>query len=99
FSIELPRPARIDVGGDIEDVKLYLQNNHADDITLVRAGGDIRSTTFRDANGTVGVVGKEVAPTIGIQGPGTLLVEAGGDIDLGASAGILSWGDLFNQAL
>jgi filamentous hemagglutinin family protein len=99
FAIELPRAARIEVGGDIEDVKLYLQNNHADDISLVRAGGDISSTTFRDDNGTVGVVGSKAAPTIGIQGPGTLLVEAGGDIDLGASTGILSWGDMFNQAL
>lgn len=99
FAFRLPRASRISVGGDIEDAKLWLQNNFDNDISYVRAGGDLRATTFRNEVGAVGVVGSQTNPVIGIGGPGTLLVEVGGNIDLGASGGILSYGDIYNGRL
>ncbi len=75
---------RIEAGGNIEDVNLSIQHARPDDVSRIRAGGDIRFYTGLNSAG------------IQVGGPGRLEVTADGSIDLGTSAGIVSRGNLDN---
>ena len=63
----LPAVSRLRAGRDISNLALTLQNLSPDDVTELRADGDVRP------NG------------VEIRGPGTLLVQAGRNVDLGQS--------------
>ncbi|MEW6664911.1 MAG: filamentous hemagglutinin family protein [Thermodesulfobacteriota bacterium] len=90
----LPKKAEISAGGDIYDLYLGGQNLGSEDLTLVRAGGSIvfperGSGALQDYN-----TGFEVA------GPGTFMVQAGGNISLGdARVGIRTIGGTLNSKL
>ncbi len=89
-SLVLPKQASIEAGQDIKDLGFTIQHNRADDRTYVSAGGNfIDSTNVQQA----GVV-KHV-----ISGPGQLALLAGGDIDLGNAAGVITRGNLDNPYL
>jgi filamentous hemagglutinin len=82
-TLALPKQTRITAGRDIKDFVYTVQNLNPTDVSLLRAGRDIVPTT-----GTA-------ATSLGVfqYGPGTLIVQAGNDIALGASSGIQSLGN------
>ena len=89
MSITLPKKAEITAGGDITDLMYAGQNIHDTDVTRISAGGDI----------TYGYNANAVNEKIEIGGPGYLVVQAGGNIDLGNTKGISAVGNIENQAL
>jgi filamentous hemagglutinin family protein len=88
-------PARVVAGGDIVDLPLTVQHDDGADISSVVAGGDLRYSINRTDNGSV--AGN--FHSINVDGPGTLQLSAGGDIDLQTSAGVTSRGNLVNSHL
>lgn len=83
----VPKSAIIEAGGDIRNLTLITQHFSDDDLTRISAGGDMTYPNADDKQ------------FVQVWGPGTLRVEAGGDLDLGASLGIVTRGNLDNQAL
>jgi len=75
-------------GDDILNLPMDVQHVSANDVSVVEAGNDIALSPTRSSNSFVAV-----------SGPGRLEMTAGRDIDLGASAGVLSRGTLDNPAL
>ncbi|WP_168356039.1 filamentous haemagglutinin family protein [Sphingomonas gei] len=81
-AIFLPKQARITAGGDIVDMFFNGQNLTADDVTRIRAGGDIF--------GTIGST-SDLRPFVRsnnfiLGGPGSFILEAGGDVGPFASS-------------
>jgi len=74
-TIFLPKQGRITAGGDIVDMFFNGQNLTPWDVTRIRAGGDITGTIASSALKPY-VRGNDFV----LGGPGTLIVEAGGDI-------------------
>jgi filamentous hemagglutinin family protein len=95
-ALTLPRQAYISAGTDIIDLRLDGQNLSADDVTVFRAGRDIRyvPTFTSDA-----IDSQFHGGYIRMGGPGRLLVQAGGNIDLGTSEGITAGGANYNLSL
>jgi len=98
----LNKQAHIFAADDIRRLDLIGQNNSADSVTMVSAGGSIDQgiTGITAAKTTLsGTLGYGTAyPEIVIGGPGTLLVQARDSINLGDSRGIQSIGNLMNRA-
>lgn len=96
LSLGLSKPALIAAGRDIVDIDFDLQNIRAGDVTTIQAGRDIRyGIEFNTITGALQSSGKSVL----LSGPGRFDFIAGADIDLGASNGIVSVGNLRNSAL
>lgn len=89
------KPAEISAGRDVRDPNLVVQNLNTSDETTVTAGRDIVYTNFRDPSGNVA----ENRAGITVDGPGQLIVQAGGNVDLAASEGISTRGNTVNPAL
>jgi filamentous hemagglutinin family protein len=85
----LPKMATIMAKGNIQDITYNGQNIGLSDVTTIAAGGSILF-------GSTSTVSRE---QILVGGPGYLVVEAGGTIDLGYSTGILEVGNTANPAL
>ncbi len=86
--LELPKQTLISAAQDIIDVTADVQNQQATDTTSFVAGGDISFTsTIQDAAG------------ITVSGPGQVVLQAGRNVDLGISAGVVTEGNLNNPAL
>ncbi len=85
------KPARVLAGRDVSDISFYLQNNTADDVSVVSAGRDIVAYNANSplrvlarSPGNVLNAGEEnQAGDLQIGGPGTLQLLAGRDLDLG----------------
>lgn len=85
------KPVQVMAGQDIADVALYVQNLQSDDVSIVSAGRNIviynpnsALRTAAQASGNAVDFGSGVlAGDIQINGPGTLQVLAGADLDLG----------------
>ncbi len=88
----LPKAATITAENDITNLYLFSQNLSDEDITLVYAGNDITFRTVRDGSGS-----SNTGITVG--GPGLTVVQAGGNIDLGSSAGVKAVGSSENTLL
>lgn len=92
-SLSLAVPLRIDAAQDIRQpvgiVGINLQHTQEDDLSLIRAAGDIRLTADAVMSGSSWTV----------HGPGDLVVMAGGDVDLQASGGLGAAGNRQNAAL
>ncbi len=82
--LRLAGPAEIRAGADIANLRLVGQHGAADDVTAITAGRNV----LAGQRGAVELVG-----------PGTLDLVAGGDLDLGSSAGVTSTGNLRNARL
>ncbi|OYV01854.1 MAG: hypothetical protein CFE45_02985 [Burkholderiales bacterium PBB5] len=80
----LPKAAVLSAGTDITELSLRVQQLSADDETRITAGRHLQALAFGQV---------EVA------GPGALSVTAGQDLDLGASAGITTTGNLYSASL
>ena len=82
-------------GNDVTNIQLVIQNTSITDSTLVAAGRDIRFPNLRGNSG--GAINN--ASRIEVAGPGSTLVMAGRDVDLGRAIGISTVGDQINPAL
>jgi filamentous hemagglutinin family protein len=91
-----PKAGNIVAGGDIEDLNYTGKNLNPSDVTLIEAGGSITYTTP-----TAPVTDALLQNTEEIQvgGPGFVEVLAGGTINLGDSAGVVSTGNLGDSRL
>lgn len=96
-AVFLSKSAQLWAGRDIANLSLIVQNVDPNDVTSLHAEGDIRFPILRGA--TDGLVIDGGSQGIDVYGPGRLLLEAGGDIDLGASHGVSTAGNLVNPAL
>ncbi len=91
----VPKQAIVEAAVDVENVDLALQNLRSDDLSIVRAGRDIRYLP-QYRSGTPVVSG---GGSVQISGPGRLLLQAGRNISFGLSSGIQAVGDTFNQSM
>lgn len=82
----------VKAGQDVKDLGLVIQHANADanEVSKVEAGRDIVYATGAQ---------RSKGSYMWVAGPGTLEVTAGRNVDLGASAGIVSRGNLDNTAL
>lgn len=99
FFADLAKPAIFQAGRDILDVGVVGQNLRAGDTTRFIAGRDISFPTVRDPLLGSIVSSDDPKARIAIGGPGRVEVIAGRDIDLGASKGVISRGNLANPHL
>ena len=91
----LAKKTVLSAGRNLIGVNALIQNVKAGDVSELIAGGDLLYPSLRSPGG-------QISPGDGgidIQGPGRLLVDVAGNIDLGASRGITSLGDTGNPAL
>lgn len=95
INFNLAKHAEIRAGKDITNAQLVIQNISEDDHSLVAAGRDIRFPNLRGNGG--GVINN--ASRIEFAGPGSALVMAGRNVDLGRAIGISTLGDQVNPAL
>lgn len=91
-----PQPVLAEAGGNINNLTLRAQHFTADDLTRVRAGGDI---TFSAVLGADGIPSGEVKEGVIVGGQGKVEMIAGGNIDLANSFGIVTRGNYDNPAL
>lgn len=94
-ALYISKPIDIIAGRDIIDLGLLDQQFAADNVSTVSAGRDILETSGRTLSGQL----QPNQRTIEVDGPGYLTVQAGRDINLGTSGGIVSGGNLHNTAL
>ena len=90
LNLTLPKAVRVHAGRDVRDLGILAQHVNVGDISRVEAGRDIAFTSG---------INRTDNAKIWVGGLGRLEATAGRDIDLGASAGIVSRGDLDNAAL
>ena len=89
-SLNVPKRAEIAAGKDVRDLGFAIQHNQAGDVTTVQAGRDMIDSTNLSNSSPV----KHV-----VTGPGLLAIQAGRDIDLGNSQGVVTRGNLDNAYL
>lgn len=93
--ISLAEAAVISAGRDLASLDLQIQNTRKE-LSIVRAGRDILNPIqLNEATGAV------LNQSFGLEfaGPGSFIVQAGRDLDLGGSNGITSIGNLKNPGL
>ena len=93
FTLISPEKTDVSSGLDLEDVSLYIQNNNANDISVVSANRDI---TLFDPTSS-GLLSLNAADSsnatfgdVQISGPGTLEVLAGGNLNLGQGTSVFA---------
>ncbi|ODU50842.1 MAG: hypothetical protein ABS92_01755 [Thiobacillus sp. SCN 63-374] len=96
---DLAKSAIFQAGTDIRNATVVGQNLRADDVTRFIAGRDITFATVRDPLSGSIVSSDDPQTRIAIGGPGRVEIIAGRDIDLGASKGVISRGNLANPYL
>jgi filamentous hemagglutinin family protein len=96
LSLYSPQPVLVEAGGDVSNLTLRSQHYSPEDITRVRAGGDIRFDAIVNARGTPSTGVRE---GIIVGGQGKVDVLAGGNVDLANSIGIVTRGNYDNPAL
>ena len=95
LSVNVPKKAEVYAGRDIVNSTFTIQHLAAKDRSYIVAGRDIRYGIIRNYTGAIDSGSRKMK----ISGPGQLLVQAGRNIDLGASGGITSIGNTKNPAL
>ncbi|MDE2306032.1 MAG: filamentous hemagglutinin family protein [Gammaproteobacteria bacterium] len=89
------KPIDLSAGLDIVNLNLVAQNLGAADATTITAGRNLTYPLSRQSTGGLSPDTNGIA----VDGPGQLLVAAGGNIDLGTSAGIVTRANLVNTNL
>ncbi|MES2840066.1 MAG: filamentous hemagglutinin family protein [Pseudomonadota bacterium] len=87
--VAVPKPTLVRAGRDVKDFNLVVQHSSASEVSRVEAGRDVK---FSGVN-------RRDNSKIWIGGQGRLEVNAGRNIDLGTSGGVVSRGDLDNNNL
>lgn len=95
FGLALAKSARLYAGTDIVDLNLSVQHDDPNDLTIVEAGRDVIFPIARAGDGQIA----NSDGLIDINGPGNFFLVAGRNVDLGASSGVQSRGNLGNPAL
>jgi filamentous hemagglutinin family protein len=95
ISLNLAKKSLVKSGRDITNVSLAIQNINSNDVTILDAGRDFRDTSNRDLNGILATNSAKIE----VAGPSDVLVKAGRNIDLGASGGISTVGNVVNTNL
>lgn len=83
-----PKLAEITAGLDITNLTFYGQHHNANDETLISAGRNLVNNSILSSNGL-----------ISLAGPGLLEIDAGRQLNLGASAGVETIGNIYNTTL
>lgn len=83
-----PKLAEITAGLDITNLTFYGQHHHENDQTLISAGRNFVNNSIVGSNGL-----------ISLAGPGMLEIDAGRQLNLGASAGVETIGNIYNTTL
>jgi filamentous hemagglutinin family protein len=94
-SFFIPKPIDVYAGGNIVDLSLTVEQYAPSNVSTISAGGNLTYTSARSLNGSL----TTNQGGIDINGPGQLVVDVGGGIDLGTSSGITSSGNLYDPAL
>jgi len=92
LQLSLPKQAEVSAGRDISNIAYTGQNLGADDVSSIKAGRNITFSSNAD-------LADDHLLRIEEGGAGSLLVVAGGDINLGSSQGIKTFGNAFNANL
>ncbi len=95
LSLNVPKKARIQTGTDLVNSIIKIQHVDKEDVSVISAGRDVKFTSERDQSGTL-LTNKSV---LEVAGPGDVLITTGRNLDLGASEGIVTIGDVANPAL
>jgi filamentous hemagglutinin family protein len=93
-SFNIPKATTVLAGRDILNLGFTVQNNNSKDITLLRAGRDIRDETLQGKDCTKDACLKHL-----VSGPGVFRLIAGRDIDLGNQSGVVTNGNQNNPYL
>lgn len=89
------KSAKLIAGGDIINPALAVLHTEATDVSLISAGGDIGYTVARNERRQIAEQFAQVA----VDGPGELILLAGGGLDLKASPGIETRGNTVSPTL
>ncbi|MDO9104717.1 MAG: filamentous hemagglutinin family protein [Methylovulum sp.] len=95
IEIITPKKAIIQSGNDLKNVKINIQHVNADDVSIISAGRDVLYTSKRNLKGFL----DNNVNKIEVAGTGDVLVKAGRNIDLGASGGLSTVGNVYNSNL
>lgn len=95
FLSYIPKAVDVVAGQDITELTLLAVNLSPADLSVISAGGSITYASPRDVNGILIPESQSIA----FEGPGSALIEAGGNINLGTSAGVTTVGNLLNPDL
>ena len=87
ISLYLPKPADVSAGGNITSLSFAGQNLNANQSTVIRAGGNISYSST------------DTSQSLTLTGPGQFDIIAGGNVDLGLTAGIATYGNILNPNL
>jgi filamentous hemagglutinin family protein len=90
LQLSLPKKAQISAGRDIRDIYYSGQNVNPGDVTLIKANRDLFFSSAPGSHYDTGIVHG---------GPGSLVVQAGNNVELGTTSGIRTVGSGFNSAL
>ncbi|HUI62727.1 MAG TPA: filamentous hemagglutinin family protein, partial [Steroidobacteraceae bacterium] len=93
----IPKPIDIIAGRDILDLSLDVEQFDPTNVSVISAGRNLDYSFPR--NSLNGELLPESGPGLEVEGPGQLLVQAGGNVNLGTSPGITSEGNLANPSL
>ena len=96
ISFNLAKKSIVKAGRDIKNLALAVQNIDTTDASILEAGRDVIYTSGR--NPTTGGLLTNAAKAE-YSGPGEVLVKAGRHVDLGASGGLSTVGNVFNANL
>ncbi len=95
--INLPKQGLIQAGRDLLDTPIQIQHTRADEASVIAAGRDLKFVASLDANGNVDTSNDLIK--MELAGPGRALLKTGRDMDLGASVGLSTVGNLYNANL
>jgi filamentous hemagglutinin family protein len=96
--LKLNKPAEVLAGGNVDKIKYVGQNLDSDSVTSIKAGGSIDQGITLEPRDKIQGTLNPTTPTIELGGPGTLLVQTGGNLRLGNSGGINSVGNINNSS-
>jgi filamentous hemagglutinin family protein len=91
----IPKPVDIYAGGNIVDLGVNIEQFAASNVSTISAGGSLTYPTGRNKFGQLALTNR----AINVSGPGELVVNVGGSLDLGTSSGISTFGSLVDPAL
>lgn len=90
LNLTSPKPVWVRAGRDVRDLGIEAQHLNPADVSRIEAGRDVAFSESSSRNSR---------SYVWVGGPGRLEVNAGRNVDLGTSAGIVSRGGLDNTAL
>jgi hypothetical protein len=95
-NFNLAKKSIFKAGHDIRNLSLRVQNTGQADVSMLAAGRDITYTSGRNpASGSL----LSNSANVEFSGPGHVLVQSGRNVDLGASGGLSTVGNIYNPNL